>query len=358
VAFFSDIVGPARVAWAGFASGLRLGALGLVIALAASFGTQLWVRGDTPGEGPGEETPEGAAAAPQDRQQPVPIPVAEGRRFLEIQDAWESRLQEKATRALEAAFRGHVVVTVNLELDPRAETTSGVHLPKDGLQPNFIEIGGSERRQQEPRRESRSGAVPSDPDVAPAAAAFVSRLRRDSGPREFETRRTDPALYGRRTEILLAPVIRRITASVLIDKTVVVASAEPAATTKIVSEIVKHAIGFDETRGDRLHEPAVVEFAAATATAAVSEGDGSAANDAWLVALPLILFLFLVLILAWRHHSAASGPGPGPVPAAASPDMSTEQLAARMRHEIEKAIDSDPAAVSRALGDWAMEKPS
>jgi Flagellar M-ring protein C-terminal len=350
VAFFSDIVGPARAAWAGLASGLRLGALGLVIALAASFGTHLWVRGDTPGE----ETREETAAAPQDRQQPVPIPVAEGRRFLAIQEEWESRLQEKATRALAAAFRGHVVVTVNLELDPRAETTSGVHLPEAGLQPNFIEIGGSERREQKSRRRPRQGAVPSDPDVAPAAAAFVSRLRRGSGQREFETRRTDPALYGRRTEILLAPVIRRITASVLIDETVVVNSAEPATITKMVSEIVKHAIGFDETRGDSLHEPAIVDFAAAPTTAAVSGGGGSAADGAWLVALPL--FLILIVILAWRHQPAASGPEP--VPATGSLASSTEQLAARMRHEIEMAIDSDPAAVSRALGDWAMEKPS
>jgi flagellar biosynthesis/type III secretory pathway M-ring protein FliF/YscJ len=263
--------------------------------------------------------------------------VADGRQFLALQDAWEARLTDKAVRALERTFPGRAIVTVNLELSPHTENRSGVNVPVDGLQPNLIETMGTPAGMSRGGGDGPSGPLESDPNRAPAVSAFASRLRRDVAGRVYK-KQIDVSLYGRKTEVQLAPAIRRITASVVLDEAALATHEDQAATKAAVVDIVKHAIGFDATRGDQMHAPAVMRFTTPP-TAAVGTG-----WDAWSM-LAMMLLLFALFGAVWFARRAGSN----------QPSPNAEALALRMRQEIETAIEHDPEVVAEILGEWAME---
>ena len=335
-AFFARI----RSGWADAGHGIRLGVLGIVIAVAAGLGTQIWlvqtavrsVHGSERGSVPdsrmtnGSEVSENPATRKEVGTHDAATAVAAGRKFLALQDEWEHRLTAKAADAVERAFSGRAVVTVNLELSRHSEERSGVNVPPGGLQPSVVESG--------PPRESTK-ALQSDPNLTPAVNAFRSKMRReDAG--DVRRKELDPELYGKKIELQLAPAIQRITASVVLDEAAFKADEDAIATTAVVVDMVKHAIGFDETRGDRIHASAQMKFAKPSTVDAWTTG------LAWTMLAMILVLTFLAVWFSQDRH---------PAPAVADPS----QLADRMRRDIEAAIERDPAAVSRVLSEWARE---
>lgn len=334
-----------RSGWAGVGQGFRLGVLGIVIVVAAGLGTRMWLVRSTSGSDAGSlddsrfdawsSSSENAANRGAGRSgktdksrvtRDAATVVAAGRRFLALQEAWEHRLTAKAVGAVERVFPGRAVVTVNLELSRHTEERTGVNVPPGGVQPSLVESG--------PPREAPQ-TLQTDPNRAPAVSAFPSRMRREQAG-DIQRKEVDPELYGSKIELQLAPAIHRITASVVLDEAAFRAGEDPAETTSVVVDMVKHAIGFDEARGDRIHASAKMTFGKPATV------DAWTAGLAWTTLTLTLVMAFLAMWLSRVGRSAAAVEDPS-------------ELAERMRRDIEASIEHDPVAVSRVLGEWARE---
>lgn len=269
-----------------------------------------------------------------------------GKEFLRLRDEWEFRLNAKANGVLMQAYQGDVIVTVNVEFDHKSQYLTGVNLPKEGLPANHTKITKkeSEAGGRNPGRAPSPGA-----DQAARAGSGTSSKETD----KTEEKTTDPALYGQKTVVQMAPEVLTKTASVLIK-----AGSEAEKEKDKILKLVAKAIGIDDA--DIAIE--IVTFAAPPPPVAAEAGpDMMELAKSFAPAVGQVLAVILVIFFL-KGMMKKSKRKPVDLqdqlvdPDKEPEDLAPEEVARRMRREIENAIDEDPAAISRLLDNWLTEQ--
>jgi flagellar biosynthesis/type III secretory pathway M-ring protein FliF/YscJ len=254
-------------------------------------------------------------------------------------------------------FQDKVDVTVNLELKKTAEHSTGVNLPAAGLTPNLVETTteSSENGREGPRVNQND---PNEADDARGRSRAGSRHKTSN---KTEKKQIDKALYGVKTVAQLAPIVEKITVAVVISEEVMAGLADDAEKEKKkadIEAIVKQAVGFTKDRDEiecrvfKFVDPPPAAETAGVDLMAMVQTFGPALGQVLAVIL-VILFLRGMLKKAQvKRVDAAAGQSTAEEPE----NLAPEEVARRMRREIEKAINEDPAAISRMLDNWLTEQ--
>ena len=275
--------------------------------------------------------------------------------------------QHKAQEMLDISLPGQAKVTVNVEFDPRVTQLRAPYAGDTQVVASRRKVKNSSVDERPNFNGDPSTAAQTSP--ANGAAATGSPLRSTQKTDEDETKYAEP---GEQRVIQTDHMIKRITASLVIDKDVpqiadaADATAKQAAAAKI-GEMVKGAIGFDEARGDDLkivfdvdlQEPAPAEpLASGPSFLDIAREWGPTLGQVVGVVVVLLFLRGLLKSANPRAAGASATAGGSSDGESAKPEPTAEELSRRMRREIERSIAEDPAAVSRLLEAWLAEQPA
>lgn len=270
--------------------------------------------------------------------------------FLAQQREMGDMRTRAAQDALDLVWPGKTVVTVGVELDPAWEVVTQKVLPAEPL------VKTDKVTKDSTDNSIGQGTAGGDPSAAAAtaqdAAASKNNTRKETRDREFVTD------IGEKRAGRLAPAIRRLTVSLIYDKTL--AEKDGFKPDELI-KTVKAIVGWDPTRDQEdAFSTLIGEFPAEAPDAGVSGGPGMMAIAMeWAPVvgqlLGVVLVLFFLKGLFKRAAPATTGAAVPEVEEIKEEDLAPEELAKRMRREIERAIASDPAALARLLESWLTE---
>ena len=163
---------------------------------------------------------------------------------------------------------------------------------------------------------------------------------------------------------MLAPDIRSLSVALVLDQTIPGLTDDPQGTMPGIEALVKAAVGFTEVRAnggsDQIKTQIVPEFGIEELPIAAGF-DAMAMAQQWAplfgqVVAVLIVVMFLRSLLKKGVMPVVKRSGPDvEVEAEDELELSTDEPARRMRREIEKTINDDPASISRMLESWLAE---
>jgi flagellar biosynthesis/type III secretory pathway M-ring protein FliF/YscJ len=267
--------------------------------------------------------------------------------FLAQQRAIGQERSRLAQEALDAIHPGKTRVTVAVDLDPQWEIRSERVLPD---QP--VAISDKTMKDATESRDPRLATGDPSATATPAVAtAPTSTMKKETRDREF--------LHdiGERRTGKLAPEIRRISVALLYDRALEQKTGFDKAE---LERVVKAIVGFRDGK-DAISSYAgeFVEPELAGAAAGPGLLDGA---TAWLPVAGQVLGVVLVLLFlkgllkSPPRRAEARAAAAAPDPAAAEQALPAEEQQRRMRKEIERAIEADPAALAKMLEAWLAEQ--
>lgn len=290
-------------------------------------------------------------------------PNTDGSSFRRQERELEAVYEEKALRLL-GPLRDKVRVAVVVFLDPEYTSARKSYIPPEPVV-----------TKESKTKEDKNGAVRTiggDPSVTSAVAGNPPTGRGGSG--ETVKRTTSEREYDSRLgtviEGLMAPKIKKITLALTIDQSLETQKDD-------IKAVVMNAIGWEEDR-DGLKkdvEPFIYKFppeealAMAMPNAPATVVVGPEEPSSWMQYLPLLgqllglglVLLFLRSLLKRSNvphvHVAGTVSDPSQdIKNLDDTELSADEAAKRMRREIERHINEDPAMISRMLERWLAEK--
>lgn len=265
--------------------------------------------------------------------------------FEELQRHVAENKRLNALAQLDAVYDGKVRLTVNVELDPEWETRREDIL---STEPRPIEV--------ESTTDKTSSTVPGnagDPSISSQGGG--SQAGRPGTTSSNETKKTK--YYGKTGDIRrgrLAPDIKRMTCAVMLHK-----DLEDRRTD--IENVIKAAIGWDDQRDpDNGFSVLVDEFEIQPAPE-ITGGPGIMEMvEKWAPTVVQLVGVLLVLMflrgLMKKPKAKPEAPILGlDVDEDEEENLDSEEVARRMRKEIERVIGDDPAAVSKMVETWLAE---
>ncbi len=260
--------------------------------------------------------------------------------------ARERWLQDKAQSALDAALgSNHAVVRVDAMLDlDRVETR------KEEVKPESKVVTKERISSSTSGSGKKSGSGSSG---SPSAAATVAGASGTGGQGASTEDLESEYAYDRTVTRTVneSGGIRRLTIGVLLD-----ATAEPKIDADMVRQIVKGAVGFDETRRDFI-EVTLVPFAARPEVSSTPEVTTIPLTD-WSRILEIVkwsvtaIIAIAILFYAMRTMKSVRASLASSV---TEPSARDERRAPDPREEITRELDRDAQAVGRLLRNWLYE---
>jgi flagellar M-ring protein FliF len=269
--------------------------------------------------------------------------------FYAQQARRSAELTEQAQRMLARVYPDQALVAVTVELDPNWEIKRSKILPDAPLLKSDRSV------------KTESGGPGQAPGGDPSTTAALTNTQgagsrqgtNETRDREFEVD------IGTSQSGKLAPDVRKLSVALVLDEALQLDQAK----IDKVSAVVKSAVGWSiERDGDAFAVhiekfkplPEVVETAG-PGFADLVQRFGPTAGQ--VLAVLLVLLFLRGLLRRGKAGAAAGGRVTGGAQSAAAPQPETpEDVARHMRREIEAAIASDPAAISRLLETWLAEQ--
>lgn len=301
--------------------------------------------------------------------QPLLMHDSEGRSVVA---QFEERVAEKVLLMLEATHgKGNVRVSVSADLDlDRVSSTKETFVPDETT-------GKGIPRSEEIVEESSQNAPASDEGLAGTVSNIPSYPTPDSTGGNSRTRKSSSTInyeVSRIQELLdKAPgTVKRLSVSVLIDQP----DELDASRATQISNLVKAAVGYDETRGDAIEvlalpfnteaeEAMQAEFAAAKQQQTI---DTALQAGGWILALVLFAWGTMQIVKVLQPGAGMSGTrvrgnavlaGSGPGGASIDierPQLSPEEAAKqKIRDEILEIAKSHPEEAARVIRAWLRE---
>lgn len=269
--------------------------------------------------------------------------------FIALQRSLGAERSQKAQERLDALWPGKTSVAVTVDLDPNWEITSQRVVPTEA-------IVSSEKS----TKDSTENQTPGKGGEAGAADAGSKQSQKNS-----TTDRTFVTDLGERRTGKMAPEIRRLTVAILYDRSLEkVDGFKPEELAKAVKSIV----GWDRKRdqeddfsmmpGDFQPLDLAVESTSGPGFAEVALRWGPTVGQI-LGVVVVVLFLRGLFKRTARSASVAGGELGGAGARAGgegNAKAGPEEQQKRMRKEIEKAIENDPAALAKLLEAWLTEQ--
>ncbi len=279
----------------------------------------------------------------------------------------EAVYQEKALQVL-GPLRDKVRVTVTVFLDPEYTSARKSYIPPE---PVLIE----ERSTKEDKKGVTS-SVGGDPSVTSQVAGNQIKPGNRGGRGESTKKSTSDKKYdselGTIVEGLMAPKIKKIALAITIDESI--GTKEQA-----IKAVVMNAIGWEDPRDGpkdsvevfitKFPPPQAVTQPVASVgiPGGVAVGPEPSTPFSWMQYLPLAGQLLGLLLVLWFLRSLLKRSDVGVHPMVATveeqsfedlddEDLTADETAKRARREIEKAINEDPATISRMLEAWLAEQ--
>jgi flagellar M-ring protein FliF len=271
--------------------------------------------------------------------------------FIALQRSLGAERSQKAQERLDALWPGKTSVAVTVDLDPNWEITSQRVVPTEA-------IVSSEKS----TKDSTENHTPGKGGENGADAGSKQSQKNATTDRTFVTD------LGERRTGKMAPEIRRLTVAILYDRSLEKVDGFKA---EELAKAVKSIVGWDRKRdqeddfsmmpGDFQPLDLAVESASGPGFAEVALRWGPTVGQILGV---VVVVLFLRGLFKRTGRSAAlsggesGGGGGGGARAGRDGDHAAgpEEQQKRMRKEIEKAIENDPAALAKLLEAWLTEQ--
>lgn len=280
--------------------------------------------------------------------------------FASLQEEQRRLKVAQAMEALAIFGPGQVGITVNLELDPNMNFKREKIMPASG--PTTQEKTTKTSEQQD-RLVKGDPNEQSSVNGGPAGARTATPISKTND--TTTTKKYDPAAIGEQVSSMASPEIRRITAAVVIDEGVLTDAsdqAERSRMTQTVRKLVSDAIGLDtENRPDSVtveflkftEVPEIVPESSVDLMAMIEEFGPIVGN---VLAVLLVIMFLKGLLKKVETKPAPVEEDPLGLIEEEEENLAPEEVARRMRREIEKAINEDPASISRMLENWLTEQ--
>lgn len=259
-----------------------------------------------------------------------------------------------AQEALDAIYPGKTRVTVTIDLDPQWEIRSEKVLPSSP-----VALTDKTTKDTSVSHEPTRGAA-GDPSATANANAAPGGETNKTGKETRE--RTFLADVGERRVGKLAPEIRRMSVALLYDPSL---EQQQNFKKEDLESVVKAIVGF------RDGQDAISTYAGAfVAPEPIAEVTGPSLVDRavdWAPAVGQVVGVLLVVMFlkgllkapAKKTSVAAAGAGGGAAKMSTEEEernLPVEEQQKRMRREIERAIEADPAALAKLLESWLAEQ--
>lgn len=266
--------------------------------------------------------------------------------FLALQRSLAAERSQKAQERLDAMWPGKTSVAVTVELDPNWEITSQKVVPSEAI----VSSEKTTKDSTENTAASKGGDGSSDPGSKQSQ-------------KNQTTDRTFVTDIGERRSGKMAPEIRRLSVAILYDRSLEkVDGFKPEELAKAVKSIV----GWDKKR-DQEDDFSMLpgDFQPLDLAVEGSTGPGFAEVALrWGPTVGQILGVIVVVVflrgLFRRPARGVGGVGRDAGVAVAGvggrDKQGPEEQQKRMRKEIEKAIENDPAALAKLLEAWLTEQ--
>lgn len=267
--------------------------------------------------------------------------------FYALQRTRGDELGERAQQILDRLYPDQARVQVTVELDPSWE------LRQEKIVPDTPIVVSDKTTKQDTNEISTMAS--GDPS-ATAGASEASAPR--STKKDTTAEKTYEPFRGTASKGKYAPDVRKMSVAVVLDEKLQLAADK----LKNLENLIKNCVGFSGERGDgfAVHVekfPEIKFEPPASGPSALETAKDYLPTVAQLVGVVLVLGFLRNLL-----KRAAQKP-PAPVQKQEEVEVPEESLTPeenlkRMRRDIEKAINDDPAAVSRMLESWLTEVKS
>ncbi len=271
--------------------------------------------------------------------------------FLSQQRSMGDERSRLAQEALDAIYPGKTRVTVSIDLDPQWEIRSERVLPtkpvaiSDRSTKDATELKEPGRAVGDPSATANNGSV---------AAVPGNTSKKETRDREFLKD------IGERRVGKLAPEVRRMSVALLYDP-----ALEQKSTFKKdeLENVVKAIVGFRD--GQDAISTYASEFIVAEPVAEVSGPSVGDRVTEWAPAVGQVIGVVLVVMFLKgllktppRRAGSAAALGGGGAASQVEDEskLPAEEQQKRMRREIERAIEADPAALAKLLESWLAEQ--
>ena len=268
--------------------------------------------------------------------------------FEELQRQVADNKRRSALAQLDAIYDGKVRLTVNVELDPEWETRREDIL---STEPRPIEVESTTDKSQ-----SSAPGNAGDPSISSQGGG--SQASRPGTTSSNETKKTK--YYGKTGDIRrgrLAPDIKRMTCAVVLHKDLEDRRAD-------IESVIKAAIGWNEDRDPTTGFSVLVDEFEIQPIPEITGGPGIMdLVEKWAPTAVQLVGVLLVLMFLRGLMKKPKAKAEAPILSLEGDDdeeenLDSEEVARRMRKEIERVIGDDPAAVSKMVESWLAEVKS